>query len=261
MTLTRSFSPTHGRGRRIRTYVCLVGLALITGCADAPLPRASQELSAATFQASAPVGQQASKYVLAPGDVVEVKFFYHPQLNERTPVRPDGRISLQLVDDVLASGLTPMQLDAALTQAYTSHIKDPELSVMVKEFAQRQVYVGGEVNTPGLIKAQESISALRAIFQSGGFKETGNIESVVILRYNGTPTPQFMTINLKSDLKNGQEQQDIWLQPYDVVFVPKTYIASANQFMSEYIDKMIPIQRSIGVFWNFLPANPTVFGK
>jgi protein involved in polysaccharide export with SLBB domain len=118
------------------------------------------------------------------------------------------------------------------------------------------------VHNPGLIRSQESISVLRAIFQSGGFKDTGNIESVVILRYNGTPTPEFRIVDLKTALKHGSEQQDIWLQSYDVVYVPKTYIASANQFVSEYIDKMIPIQRSIGVFWNFFPGGGnTVFGR
>lgn len=212
-----------------------------------------------------PFGQmpdQSAKYVLVPGDVIEIKFFYHAQLNERTPIRPDGRIALQLVDDIQAAGLTPMQLDKALTEAYARHIKDPELSVLVKEFSQRQVYVGGEVHNPGLIRSQESVTALRAIFQSGGFKDTGNLESVVILRYNGTPTPEFMIVDLKTALKHGAEQQDIWLQSYDVVYVPKTYIATANQFMSEYIDKMIPIQRSIGVFWNFFPGGGnTVLGR
>lgn len=196
-----------------------------------------------------------TRYTLVPGDVVEVKFYYHPQLNERTPVRPDGRLALQLIDDVQAAGLTPMELDSSLTHAYARHIKDPELSVLVKEFAPRHIYVGGEVNTPGLIKAQESLTALRAIIQSGGFKETGNIESVVILRYNGTTTPEFMTLNFKGDLKTGTQSGDIWLQPFDVVFVPKTPIATANQFVSEYIDKMIPIQRNMGVFWNIFPAN------
>lgn len=241
--------------------LCLC-VAAAGGCAES---RTAHVSAGANLQQELPTGHgldRSSKYVLAPGDVVEIKFFYHSQLNERTPIRPDGRISLQLVDDIQASGLTPMELDQALTEAYARHIKDPELSVLVKEFAQRQVYVGGEVNQPGLIRSQESISALRAIFQSGGFKDTGNLESVVILRYDGTPTPVFLIVNLKNTLKHGAEQQDIWLQPYDVVFVPKTYIASANQFMSEYVDKMIPIQRSIGLFWNFIPGSGSrVFGQ
>lgn len=244
------------------TAVCL-SLIAVGGCAESRLPHASADMvSKPVVLPMGPIPDQSAKYVLVPGDVVEIKFFYHSQLNERTPIRPDGRIALQLVDDIQASGLTPMQLDKALTEAYARHIKDPELSVLVKEFSQRQVYVGGEVHNPGLVRSPESISALRAIFQSGGFKDTGNLESVVILRYNGTPTPEFMIVNLKSALKHGVEQQDIWLQSYDVVYVPKTYIASANQFMSEYIDKMIPIQRSIGLFWNFIPGSgSTIVGR
>jgi len=250
------------RGRSHTIAVCL-SLVAVGGCADSRSPHASADtVSKPVMLPMGPIPDQSAKYVLVPGDVVEIKFFYHSQLNERTPIRPDGRIALQLIDDIQAAGMTPMQLDKALTEAYARHIKDPELSVLVKEFAQRQVYVGGEVHNPGLIRSQESVTVLRAIFQSGGFKDTGNIESVVILRYNGTPTPEFKIVDLETALKHGSEQQDIWLQSYDVVYVPKTYIASANQFVSEYIDKMIPIQRSIGVFWNFFPGGGnTVLGR
>lgn len=252
-------------GKRSRQQLIAMCLCLMSlgGCAESRLPRASTDTaSKPAILPMGPIPDPSAKYILVPGDVVEVKFFYHAQLNERTPIRPDGRIALQLIDDMQAAGMTPMQLDKALTDAYARHIKDPELSVLVKEFAPRQIYVGGEVHNPGLIRSQESVTVLRAIFQSGGFKDTGNLESVVILRYNGTPTPELMIVDLKTALKYGTEQQDIWLQSYDVVYVPKTYIATANQFMSEYIDKMIPIQRSIGVFWNFFPGGGnTVFGR
>ncbi len=246
--------PDAGLSAALR-FACVVVLTtVIVGCAgDGPVLTSPVPLPAMGLKEGGPTAN--ARYMLVPGDVIEVKFYYHAQLNERTPVRPDGRIALQLIDDIHAAGLTPMELDTALTRAYARHIKEPELSVLVREFAPRHVYVGGEVNTPGLIKAQESLTALRAIIQSGGFKETGNIESVVVLRYNGTTTPEFMTLNFKGDLKTGAQSGDIWLQPFDVVFVPKTRIASANQFVSEYIDKMIPIQRNMGVFWNLFPAN------
>jgi len=254
MVSLRLFDHDLGRSVAFRLAVAITLITITGGCTGnehvqtGPVP-----LPAMGLKDGAPMAN--TRYMLVPGDVIEVKFYYHSQLNERTPVRPDGRIALQLIDDVQAAGLTPMELDTALTRAYARHLREPELSVLVREFAPRHIYVGGEVNTPGLIKAQESLTALRAIIQSGGFKETGNIESVVILRYNGTTTPEFMTLNFKGDLNTGAQSGDIWLQPFDVVFVPKTRIASANQFVSEYIDKMIPIQRNMGVFWNILPAN------
>jgi len=127
------------------------------------------------------------------------------------------------------------------------------VTVIVKEFSGQKIYVGGEVNSPGIIPLSGKLTSLQAILQAGGFKNTAELKSVVILRNQGTEDPLFMTINLKEDLSTAAHQNDILLKPYDIVFVPKTTIAKMNQFVDQYIEKLIPISKSIGVFYNLNP--------
>jgi len=197
--------------------------------------------------------KEEEEYTLQPGDVIEIKFFYNPELNEHLTIRPDGKISLQLIEEVEAAGLTPSKLDRILTEKYEKILKIPEVAIIVKEFSGQKIYVGGEVNSPGIIPLSGKLTSLQAILQAGGFKNTAELKSVVILRNQGTEDPLFMTINLKEDLSTAAHQNDILLKPYDIVFVPKTTIAKMNQFVDQYIEKLIPISKSIGVFYNLNP--------
>ena len=199
-----------------------------------------------------PVGETSNEYIFQLGDVMEIKFFYTPELNERVTIRPDGKISLQLIDEVDAVGLTPSELDRTLTEKYSGVLNNPEVAVIVKEFTRQKVFVGGEVNLPGLIPYSGKLTSLQAIFQAGGFKNTAKLKSIVILRNQGTEEPLFMTINLKKDLKKHTQHNDILLKPYDVVFVPKTSIAKMNQFVDQYIRQLIPVTTTLGfsyVLW------------
>jgi protein involved in polysaccharide export with SLBB domain len=93
--------------------------------------------------------EKPALYIIQPGDQLDIKFFYNPELNENVTVRPDGLISLQLVDEVHASGLTPAQLDDLLTQKYSRELKKPMVTVIMRSFTMQRVYVGGEVNRQG----------------------------------------------------------------------------------------------------------------
>jgi protein involved in polysaccharide export with SLBB domain len=90
-----------------------------------------------------PVGETSNEYLFELGDVIEIKFFYNPELNERVTIRPDGKISLQLIDEVEAVGLTPSELDKNLTEKYSEVLNNPEVAVIVKEFTRQKVFVGG----------------------------------------------------------------------------------------------------------------------
>jgi hypothetical protein len=107
--------------------------------------------------------------VLGPGDVLDIKFRYADELNDNQTVRPDGKITLQMVDEVQAAGLTPLELDAKLTELYSKYLKDPVISVVVRELVSQRVYVGGEVNKPGEVLLAGQLTALQAIMASGGF--------------------------------------------------------------------------------------------
>jgi len=208
------------------------------------------------------IPEEINEYKLKVGDTIVIKFFYNPELNEEVIIRPDGKISLQLIDDVVAAGLSPSELDRLLTEKYSKVLKYPEVTVIIKNFAPQVVYVGGEVKAPGFITIPISgqLTTLQAIIKVGGFKNTAELKNVVILRKGKNNKPIFITVNLKDTLKNSQNYSDIFLKPYDIVYVPRTTIAKFNQFVEQYIDKLIPISRTIGFSWVYY-LNPPVHIK
>jgi len=195
-------------------------------------------------------------YRLQYGDVLDIKFFYNPELNETLPVRTDGRISLQLVGDVDVSGRTPSDVRTELMKRYGETLKQPEVAVIVRQMAPRRVYVGGEVNTPGLLQMSDRLTLLQGVFEAGGFKRSSKVTNVVVLRYEGTSTPKFMVVNLEPALKKGDPKADMPLQPYDIVWVPKSKIAKVDDFMDQYVKQLVPIPLSLGVSYVFGGLKP-----
>jgi protein involved in polysaccharide export with SLBB domain len=207
--------------------------------------------------------QSGENYVLSVGDKIAVKFFYNDKLNDEVVVRPDGKISLQLVDDISAAGLTPSQLDAVLTQAYSKLIKSPDVTVIVKEFktpeltvevkeaASQKIYVGGEVNRPGLISIRGRLKILDAIIQAGGAIDTAEINNVILIRYKGVKEPDVYSLDLKRIIYG--EIPDIILKPYDIVYLPQSPIAEVNKFVRQYITNMLPSQVLFSFPYNLNP--------
>jgi protein involved in polysaccharide export with SLBB domain len=197
--------------------------------------------------------ESRTEYLLQVGDAIDIKFFYNSELNESVIIRPDGKISLQLIDEVVAAGLTPSELDGVLTDKYSQRLRYAEVAVIVKEFAGLRVYVGGEVNATGLIPMRGELTVLQAILQAGGYKDTAELKNVVILRNKGTQDPLFISLNLKQDLTTRTANNDILLKPCDIVFVPKTSIAKLGEFVDQYVNELVPAALSFGIVYNLNP--------
>ena len=176
---------------------------------------------------------------LAPGDILEVKFFYTPDLNELQTVRPDGKVALQLIGEVVAEGKSPAELRDELIELYTPHLKTPEIAVMVRSYYDRRVYVGGQVMAPGVVEMPSTMTLLEAIVQAGGFNvREAEVRNVVVIRHrNGQRYGQ--SIDLKPALI-GDEVQPFYLEPRDIVYVPQTTIAKVDQWIDQHINKIIP---------------------
>jgi protein involved in polysaccharide export with SLBB domain len=183
-------------------------------------------------------------YVLQRGDQITIKVYSHPELDDTMTIRPDGRISLVLLDDVNAADLTTDNLDTVLTERYSKYFRDPEVTVIVRTFANRRVYVGGEVVQPMAVELVGELTALSAVFRAGGFMKTARTDSVVLLRNDGNNRPLIQTLDLKKVLAQGDG--DIRLRPFDVVFVPKSRIASVDQFVDQYMRQLVPITLTAG---------------
>lgn len=184
------------------------------------------------------------QYIIEAGDSLDIKFRVTNELNDLVTVRPDGMISMQIIGDVQAAGLTPEQLRHNLVAAHSKTLKDPDVAVIVRTFSGNSIFVGGEVVSPGRVPLTGRVTTLRAIILAGGFKDTADKRRVIVRHEDGT----CCTYDLKSVIECTAPGQDIQLRPYDVVYVPKSCIAKVNLFVEQYIDKVLPFSRSYGVF-------------
>jgi len=200
-----------------------------------------------------PLRQPIPEYRLQPGDEIEIKFFYIPRLNERLVIRPDGKISLQLIDEFLVAGLTPSQLDKILTERYATEIKEPELAVIVRSFVGQRIYVGGEVSAPQLIPLVGRMTVLQSVFRAGGFKDTAHPGSVIVIRKDAENRPFGIKVDLNQVIKGREGARDIELLPYDIVFVPKKSVAKVNVWVDQYIRQNIPVHTGFGFTYELNP--------
>jgi len=232
-------------------FVALVTSGLLAGCGIRS-GRDTDALAMPTKAAAASSYDGNQRYVLHRGDVLDIKFFHMPELNETLPIRPDGKISLQLIDEVVAAGLTPAELDTLLTEQYANSLENPELAVIVRTFTTQKIYVGGEVNAPTMLPLAADMTALQAIIQAGGFRSTAKLRNIVIIRNQGTATPRLISLNLRDGAKDSLPEH-VPLQPGDIIMVPKSGIARLNQFVDQYVDEVLPRALNFGLYYNLNP--------
>jgi len=188
--------------------------------------------------------QSKPEYILGFGDVIEIKFFRNPEFNETVTVRPDDRISLQKIGELDVAGMTPSQLDSLITATYSKFVLEPEVTVIVREFGGQNVYVLGEVESPGGYPVERDMSLLQALAVAGGPTNSAKLGSVLVLRRDQDKRGHAIKVDLVKPLKGKSQlaiaQNNIVIQPYDIVYVPKTPIANAADFMTKIYDVFLP---------------------
>ena len=214
-----------------------------------PEPAPISEMGPLTTPPPPSLDSSSPAYTIHPGDELDVKFFYNPTLNETVKVRPDGRISLQLVQDVRAATLSPSELVTVLKNKYASYLKDPEISVIVRQFEASKVFVDGEVYKAGMVEMPGGyLTIMQAIARAQGLKDTARRDDVLLIRRNGLKRPFVYTVNLEAAMSGTDITQNIPLQPYDIVYVPKSTIANINTWVDQYIRRNIPINLNYDVY-------------
>jgi protein involved in polysaccharide export with SLBB domain len=213
--------------------------ALISACSEPVKPDATG-LAPATAEAPQPI-----PFRLGVGDEVSVKFYYTPELNEAQPIRPDGKISMPLIDDVQAAGLTVEDLRNQLRTAYAKHLKDPELEVVIPVLASARIFVGGEVGLAGAQPLVGGTSVSRAIFTAQGAKPTAYLKEVIVIHPGADGHPIVRTVNIQAALDGDDPSQDIMLSAQDVVYVPRSPIANADVFVDQYIRQLLPFSTNM----------------
>ena len=203
----------------MRRVVC-IAIASMLGAAGL-LAQATTKSAGAPAQA--PAQQQTAaatadaSYRIGPQDVLRIDVWKETEISRSVPVRPDGKISLPLLNDVQAAGLTAMELANVIAEGLKKFITSPQVTVTVTEINSRRVYVTGEVTRPGAFPLLPNMTALQALTSAGGFTQFANPKKIYVLRTeNGKQVKH--PFNYKEVL-NGKAD-DIPLQPGDTLVVP-----------------------------------------
>jgi protein involved in polysaccharide export with SLBB domain len=221
--------------------VLLVVLLVVVACSNpvGHIPEINPEQLRAKPVKDPPPTEQT--YKMVPYDLITVKFTYHPEQDPKTPVtiRPDGNITLDGIGVVRAAGLTPEELGREIASKSSKRLRDPEVLVTLTQFAQRKIYVGGQVKAPGVLNFQGEVTPLQAILDRGGFTDDAQKDSVILIRNTGGPEPIIGRINVIQGLEDGMPEK-ITLVTNDILYVPMSGIARADLWVKQHLKDILP---------------------
>ncbi len=236
-----------GQGQAVKTrnfmlgMMLLVGLCSITAYAQDSADQATDSTPAATpvLPANAPPDEakaaplpasntpasrvpsvHPANYIVGVGDVLEINVWKEGELSKTVPVRPDGMITLPLIGEVKAVGLTPDQLQLELTSALQKVVSEPQVTVMVVSVNSLSFNIMGNVNKPGYYPLVRPITILDAIALSGGFRDFAKEKKIYVLRTGPNGNQQKLKFNYKDVIKGKNMAQNIVLQPHDTLVIP-----------------------------------------
>jgi len=187
---------------------------------DHPVQVAAIHKDSGASPSAAPVDSDNS-YSIGPEDVLSVTVWRQPELSTpAVPVRPDGKISLPLLNDVQAADMTPMRLAESITEKMKKYVSDPRVTVVVTSINSKRIYVLGEVVRAGVFPMVPNMTVLQALSSAGGLQQYANPKKIYVLRKEPGGKSRRIAFNYKRALRGGQTDEDILLAPGDTVVVP-----------------------------------------
>jgi len=199
-----------------RTRLFLLPAALLSAQFAVAQEPSAQKPDAAAKPASAAVD---SEYKIGPQDVLRIDVWKEPDITRTIPVRPDGKISLPLLNDVQATGLSAHELAMNISKGFEKYINNPQVTVTVMEINSRRVYLTGEVARTGAIPLLPNMTVLQALSSGGGFTQFAKIKSIYVLRQEAGKQVK-LPFNYKEVVAGKKPEDNILLQPGDVIVVP-----------------------------------------
>jgi polysaccharide biosynthesis/export protein len=200
---------------RLSGTLVLVSWMMLSGnCA-----LAAQAPDAVAKPAAVQTTAAVEEYKIGPQDVLRIDVWKEAELTRTVPVRPDGKISLPLLNDVQAAGLTPAQLSNVISEGLKKFINSPQVTVTVNEINSRRVYVTGEVAHAGAFPLLPNMTVLQALSSSGGFTQFAKTKAIYVLRLEDGKQVKH-PFNYKEVLAGRKQEENIALQPGDVIVVP-----------------------------------------
>ena len=198
----------------LRVRMTWIGFALAVFLA----PAQGLGQSATTGKVQSQGATVPAGYIIGVDDLLTIRFWGDSQMSVDVAVRPDGKISVPLLNDVQAAGLTPVQLSEALEAAASKFATEPDATVIVREGRSRKVYVLGQVARPSSVPLNRDMTVLQVIAEVGGLLEYADKENIVIIRREKDKERRFK-FNFTEFVKGRNVQQNILLQPDDTVYV------------------------------------------
>ncbi len=203
----------------LRTMTLTVGLVAFVGCVSTVGAQMPAPVQAPSPQEDPAAATPPPGYLIGPDDVLGIVFWELPNHGGDVIVRPDGKITLPLINDVQAAGLTPEQLRASIVKESARFIREPDVTVVVKQINSLKVYVTGQVNKPGTYPLTTPTTVLQVLALAGGVGDFAKKDRVVVMRTEGGETRSFK-FNYKDVIQGKKLEQNILLKPGDTVVVP-----------------------------------------
>jgi polysaccharide export outer membrane protein len=207
--------------RRLHVWGVLATLlAALPGAHGAAAKSSSAQAPAsAGSESSPPLASTDSSYLIGPQDVIDVSVWKDPELTRIVPVRPDGKISLPLLNDVQAAGMTPAQLKDEITQGLKKFMTDPIVTVILSQVNSQRVYITGEVTHAGAYPLLPQMTILQALSSAGGFTQFANMKKIYMFRTVDGKQVTF-PFNYKDVIHGKATEQNVVLKPGDTIVVP-----------------------------------------
>ena len=195
------------------------------------LPANAQEASSSKPPAQSAIPAMASdppkkavattdpNYLIGAQDVLDISVWKEPDVSRVVPVRPDGKISLPLLNDVQAAGLTPSQLAAQITDSLKKYVTTPQVTVIVTTINSQRVYILGEVTRPGAYPILPGMSVLQALSSAGGFTQYARVKSIFVRRFENGKEVKY-SFNYKDVINGKKPEQEILLKAGGTIVVP-----------------------------------------
>jgi polysaccharide biosynthesis/export protein len=212
----------------VRIYSLFLSLV----CAAAALAQSEPRPSGSVSSDRPIFAERDPRYRLQPTDVVEVHYRYTPEFDQTVVIQPDGFVNLQIIGDLKLQGLTLEQVKAAILEKASRRLKDPEITLVLKDFEKPYFVVGGEVGNPGKFEMRGQVTALQAIAMAGGFKTASAKHSQVILfRRVGPDLAKTEILNLKAAMSPTATEPLADLRPGDLLVVPQNRVSKIERFV------------------------------
>jgi polysaccharide export outer membrane protein len=196
-------------------------------------------------------------YRLYPGDELDVQTPSAPELSKTVTVQPDGRITLPLLPPLMVADRSVADAEDIIAHAYATQLLRPQVIITVKA-APLKVFVGGEVDKPGVYDMPGDINALQAVILAGGFKTTAKRDCVFVIRRGAGGRTMMRTADLLHGITDPSHTDAVPLRRFDVVYVPRTGIAEAGMFVQQWLRDVAPLQLGVDYSSGNIYANGSV---